>query len=84
MSARLQEALRFSKICPLDHLEVVKANLHVFKLAMTKAGYEEMAPRVVTFKTFQRRFCKFVLANSITLTPGTVHVDRGTSYMFIP
>ena len=49
------------------------ANVHVLKLAMTKAGYVEMAPRVVTIKTkLKTDFAKFVLANSITLTPGTI------------
>lgn len=73
MSARLQEAFAFLKYVPWITWEVVKANLHVFKLAMTKAGYEEMAPRVVTFKTYLKTdFAKFVLANSITLTPGTI------------
>ena len=57
----------------MDYMEVVKANLHVFKLAMTKAGFEEMSPRVVTFSTYLKTdFAKFVLANSITLTPGTI------------
>lgn len=73
MPARLQEAFAFLKYVPWITWEVVKANLHVFKLAMTKAGYEEMAPRVVTFKTYLKTdFAKFVLANSITLTPGTI------------
>ena len=73
MPARLQEAFAFLKYIPWITWEVVKANLHVFKLAMTKAGYEEMAPRVVTFKTYLKTdFAKFVLANSITLTPGTI------------
>ena len=32
-----------------------------------------MSPRVVTFKTYLKTdFAKFVLANSITLTPGTI------------
>ena len=36
-------------------------------------GYVEMAPRVVTIKTILKTdFAKFVLANSITLTPGTI------------
>jgi len=49
------------------------ANIHVFKLAMTNKGYVEMAPRVVTIKTILKTdFAKFVLANSITLTPGTI------------
>ena len=43
------------------------------KLATTRKGYEEMSPRVVTFETYLKTdFAKFVLANSITLTPGTI------------
>ena len=73
MTDRLREALAFIRYVPWITWEVVKANLHVYKLAMTKAGYEEMAPRVVTFETYLKTdFAKFVLANSITLTPGTI------------
>ncbi|MEC8044079.1 MAG: Na+/H+ antiporter subunit E [Verrucomicrobiota bacterium] len=71
--ARIKEAWMFIKYVPWITWEVVKANMHVFKLAMTKAGYEEMSPRVVTFETYLKTdFAKFVLANSITLTPGTI------------
>lgn len=70
---RLIEGWMFLKYVPWITWEVVKANLHVFKLAMTRRGYEEMAPRVVTFNTYLKTdFAKFVLANSITLTPGTI------------
>ena len=73
--SRLQEAIGFVKYLPWITWEVVKANLHVFKLAMTRAGSEEIAPRVVTYKTYLKSdFAKFVLANSITLTPGTISV----------
>jgi len=73
MSERLRETLAFIRYVPWITWEVVKANLHVFKLAMSKKGYEEMAPRVVTFETYLKTdFAKFVLANSITLTPGTI------------
>ena len=73
MSDRLRETLAFIRYVPWITWEVVKANLHVFKLAMSKKGYEEMAPRVVTFETYLKTdFAKFVLANSITLTPGTI------------
>ena len=73
MSARLLESWTFIRYLPWITWEVVKANLHVFKLAMTKKGYEEMSPRVVTFETYLKTdFAKFVLANSITLTPGTI------------
>ena len=45
----------------------------LLKLATTSKGYQEMSPRVVTFETILKTdFAKFVLANSITLTPGTI------------
>ena len=73
LERRLLEAWSFLRYLPWIIWEVVKANLHVFKLAMTKEGFEEMSPRVVTFETYLKTdFAKFVLANSITLTPGTI------------
>ena len=63
--------------------QIVLANVHVFKLAMTKGGQEEMSPRVVTFKTkLKTDFAKFVYANSITLTPGTITMQiKGSQFM---
>ncbi len=73
LKERCREAWAFIKYLPWITWEVVKANLHVFKLAMTRKGYEEMAPRVVTIETYLKTdFAKFVFANSITLTPGTI------------
>ena len=78
LKKRLLEAWAFIRYLPWIIWEVVKANLHVFKLAMTQKGFEEMSPRVVTFETYLKTdFAKFVLANSITLTPGTVTVVTG-------
>lgn len=52
--------------------EVVKANIHVFQLAI-RPGDRPVDPRIVTFRTTLRSdFAKFVLGNAITLTPGTV------------
>jgi multicomponent Na+:H+ antiporter subunit E len=70
---RVKEAGAFLRYIPWLTVEIVKANMHVFKLAMTKQGFEEVAPRVVTIKTkLKTDFAKFVFANSITLTPGTI------------
>ena len=70
---RMLEAGAFLQYIPWLTIEIVKANLHVFKLAMTRKGYEEIAPRIVTIKTkLKTDFAKFVFANSITLTPGTI------------
>lgn len=70
---RMREAGAFLQYIPWLTIEIVKANLHVFKLAMTRKGYKEIAPRIVTIKTkLKTDFAKFVFANSITLTPGTI------------
>ncbi|WP_420038330.1 Na+/H+ antiporter subunit E [Sulfidibacter corallicola] len=54
-------------------LEVFKANLHVFTLAFRPNVHEALDPQVIRFKTsLKTDFAKFVLGNSITLTPGTV------------
>lgn len=53
--------------------EILKANLAVFRLIYT-AEYE-LEPAVVHFKTGLRStFARVLLANSITLTPGTITV----------
>lgn len=70
---RTREAMAFLQYVPWLTIEIVKANLHVFKLAMTRSGYKEIEPRIVRYRTYLRTdFAKFVLANSITLTPGTI------------
>lgn len=54
-------------------VEILKANLTVFKLIYT-AEYE-LEPAVVHFKTdLHSTFARVLLANSITLTPGTITV----------
>ena len=73
LGQRVKQTFAFLRYIPWITLEVIKANIHVLKLATTKKGYEEMSPRVVTFTTnLKTDFAKFVLANSITLTPGTI------------
>ncbi len=53
--------------------EILKANLVVFKLIYS-AKYE-VEPAVVHFKTnLHSSFARVLLANSITLTPGTITV----------
>ena len=54
-------------------VEILKANLTVFKLIYTAEYVRE--PAVVHFKTDLRStFARVLLANSITLTPGTITV----------
>ncbi len=55
-------------------MEIIKANLAVFRLIYT-AEYE-LEPAIVHFQTDLRStFARVLLANSITLTPGTITVS---------
>ena len=83
LSERLVEAARFVSYVFWLLWQIVLANVHVFKLAMTKDGAEEMSPRVVKLKTkLKSDFAKFVYANSITLTPGTITIQiNGNEYL---
>lgn len=60
--------------------EIIKANLAIIPKILTVE--EEMEPVIVTFKTsLKTDFAKMLLANSITLTPGTITVDlQGDEY----
>ena len=54
--------------------EIVKANLAIIPKILTIE--EEMEPVIVTFRTYLKSdFTKMLLANSITLTPGTITID---------
>jgi len=53
--------------------QVVLANIHMFKLAF--APESQLQPQIVRYRTgLKSDFEKFLLANSITLTPGTVTI----------
>lgn len=55
--------------------QIVLANLHILRLALSPSGTREVVPRIVCFRTgLQSDFTRFLLAQSITLTPGTVTV----------
>lgn len=74
--ARLGEASRFIYYIGWLLYEVVLANFHVLALALSSKRMEDnINPRIFTFKTrLKTDFAKFVLASSITLTPGTVTI----------
>ncbi len=53
--------------------QIILANLHVLYLALHPRGLAEVEPTLVRFHTpLRSAFAKYVLANSITLTPGTI------------
>ena len=62
--------------------EIVKANLAVMKVILTKAEYH---PAIVRIKVpLEENFSRVLLSNSITLTPGTVTVEQsGEEYLVL-
>ena len=55
--------------------EVVLANFHVFGLAMAPGGTKRLHPELVSMPVrLKGEAARYLLANSITLTPGTVSV----------
>lgn len=84
LAARLEEAGRFIFYVGWLFWQIVLANLHVIYLSMTPRPIKEtLSPHIFNFKTtLQTDFARFVLANSITLTPGTVTI-RVTEDVFI-
>jgi len=66
--------LRILAYLPWIGWEIVKANIAVLKLVL--GPMSKVRPRVVTFRTgLSSEVSRVTLANSITLTPGTVTLD---------
>jgi len=76
LSARLTEAWRFTQYACWLVWQIIIANFHVIQLSLTPKPIKEIiSPHIFNFKTtLQSDFARFVLANSITLTPGTVTI----------
>jgi multicomponent Na+:H+ antiporter subunit E len=76
ITRRLAEALRFISYCIWLMYQIVLANFHVIGLAISPRRMErDLDPNIFNFKTrLESDFARFILANSITLTPGTVTI----------
>lgn len=76
VAARCGEVLRFIPYCGWLLWQIVLANLHVVALAFSprRCG-QDLDPHILTFRTrLTSDFARFVLATSITLTPGTITI----------
>jgi len=77
---RLATAWRFVLYLPWLFYQIFKANLHVAFLALHPRMKELIDPRIIKFKSrLKKDIANVTLANSITLTPGTitVHIVEG-------
>ncbi len=56
--------------------QILLSNIHILKLALSPGDLPDMKPSLVRVKTnLKTDFGKWMLANSITLTPGTITID---------
>lgn len=74
--SRLSEGFRFTAYTFWLLYQIMMANIHVVSLALSLRPINTVIqPEIITFKTkLKSDFARFVLANSITLTPGTVTI----------
>jgi multicomponent Na+:H+ antiporter subunit E len=80
----LGQAWRFLCYLPWILKEIVAANLHVLRLALSPSGLCDVNPRIVRYKTFLKSdIARFMFANSITLTPGTITMIMDGEFLFI-
>ncbi len=76
MGTRLGQWLRFESYAIWLVWQIILANIQVFKLSFHPNVLKELSPKLVTFKTtLTGDVPKFIFAQSITLTPGTVTVQ---------
>jgi len=75
-----KKSIWFLVYCLLLIREIVKANLAIIPRILTIE--EEMEPTIVKFRTnLKSDYTRMLLANSITLTPGTITVElKGDEY----
>jgi len=76
LGKRLKEACRFPGYFLWLLYQILLSNIHVLKLALSPGGMKQVEPAVIRIKTkLKTDFGRYVLANSITLTPGTITID---------
>jgi len=85
LGARSGEAMRFIVYCFWLLYQIIIANIHVVALALSpKFMARNFDPHIFTFRTsLKTDFARFVLANSITLTPGTVTIRINKDIFFV-
>ncbi|MDA8908744.1 MAG: Na+/H+ antiporter subunit E [Verrucomicrobiales bacterium] len=73
LSARLRQGVRLGGYCFWLLWQIVLSNLHLFRLAFSSP--KALQPHIVRYETkLKTDFEKYLLASSITLTPGTVTI----------
>ncbi len=80
---KLMVFFRFSMYIPWLLWEILKANFHVLKIVFHPRMMDIIDPHLIDFQTnLTSEISKVTLANSITLTPGTITVNVNSSGKF--
>ena len=75
--------IKFSIYIPWLIIEIIKANFHLLYLVFHPRMKELIDPHITTFKTdLESDLAITTLANSITLTPGTITVTTGSDGVY--
>ena len=74
-TSRLSTGFRFISYIPWLLYQIVLSTIHVAFLALHPKMLDQIDPTIVTFKTkLTSNIARVALANSITLTPGTITI----------
>jgi len=74
-SGRLTTGIRFIAYIPWLLYQIALSTIHVALLALHPRMRDQIDPTIVTFKTkLKGNVARVALANSITLTPGTITI----------
>ena len=84
MGTRLSELIRLPGYFLWLIWQIFLSNIHILKLALTPGDIKELDPSLVRIKPkLKTDFGKYILANSITLTPGTITISVDDGEMLI-
>ena len=81
---RIRQIWRLAKYLLWLFGQVVVSNIHLLRVTLLPGGLKQLHPAIIRIKTpLKSDFEKFMLANSITLTPGTTTVRIEGQYLYI-
>ena len=73
IATRIAEGIKLSIYLGWLLWQVVLANMHLLRLSLLPGGMKDVEPAIVKYRTaLKSDFARYLLANSITLTPGTI------------
>ncbi|NQY74079.1 MAG: Na+/H+ antiporter subunit E [Candidatus Margulisbacteria bacterium] len=81
---RLKFSIKFVRFFLWLNWEIILANFHVIYLVCHPNMKSLINPQIVRFRTsISDEFGKFMFANSITLTPGTITIDLNDDELLV-